>query len=84
MTLRDELLAAMAGWDLPFEPEDDTSLIGSGLFDSLALYNLALWVEEKTGAPVDPTQFELARDWDTVAGIVSFVERHRSPARQAE
>jgi acyl carrier protein len=84
MSLRDDLLATIAGWNLPLEPADDTPLIGSGLLDSLALFNLVLWVEEKTGSPVDPTQFDLPREWDTVAGIVAFVERRRSRAQRRD
>ena len=59
----------------------DTPLIASGLFDSLALFNLMVWIEERVGAPIDPTAFDLSKEWDTVNDIVRFVERQRSQGR---
>ncbi len=56
------------------DPMEETSLIRSGLLDSLALFNLALWVEREAGQPFDLTSLDLSREWDTVAGIVEFVE----------
>jgi acyl carrier protein len=77
--LRQELLRVLDGWGV--EPEDgireDTSLIRSGLLDSLTLFNVAAWIEEKIGAPLDPGTLDLAEEWDTVTGILRFVERHR-------
>ena len=55
---------------------DDTSLIRSGLIDSMALFNLALWIERETGSRLDPNAFDPARDWDTITDILSFVDRH--------
>lgn len=80
MTLRDELLALVRSWDLELEEElrDDTSLVKSGLFDSLALWNLVLWVEEQIGAPLDPSSFDLAEEWDTVDDLVRFVAKRRA------
>jgi acyl carrier protein len=85
MSLRDELVTLIQGWDLelPGVLEDDTSLVRSGLFDSLALFNLALWIESKTGAPLDPSGFDLSREWDTISDIEAFVERRR-PAGSPE
>jgi acyl carrier protein len=78
MSLRDELIAAIQGWGVDLgDVKDDTPLMRSGLFDSLALFNLVVWVEGQIGAPVDPTAFDLLKEWDTVAGIVNFVESHR-------
>jgi acyl carrier protein len=79
MSLRDELVALIEGWglELPGVLEDDTSLVRSGLFDSLALFNLALWIEGKTGAPLDPSGFDLSREWDTISNIQAFIERRR-------
>ncbi len=56
---------------------DDTSLIRSGLIDSMALFNLALWIERETGSRLDPKVFDPAKDWDTIADILSFIEKHR-------
>jgi len=62
---------------------DDTSLIGSGLVDSLALFNLAAWVEREVGRPLDLTSFDLGTEWDTMASIVRFIERQRGVERPA-
>jgi acyl carrier protein len=52
----------------------ETSLIRSSLFDSLALFQLYLHVEELTDAPLDPTTFDIAEEWDTVNDIVDFIQ----------
>ena len=52
-------------------------LITSGLIDSVTLFNLAMWVEEQVGRPVDLTRIALPGDWDTVNLIIDFVERER-------
>jgi acyl carrier protein/GNAT superfamily N-acetyltransferase len=54
---------------------DRTSLIKSGLLDSLAVFNLTTWVERETGREIDPTTFDLAAEWDTIDQIVSFIAR---------
>ena len=79
--LREELVTLIRSWDLELGEalRDDTSLIKSGVFDSLALWNLLLWVEEQIGCPVDPTSFDLIEEWDTVADVISFLDRQ--PAR---
>jgi acyl carrier protein len=79
--LKDELIEAIQGWDVDLKDiEENTPLLKSGLFDSLALFNLVQWVEEKTGGPVDPTTFDLVEEWNTVANIVKFVtERRKRP-----
>lgn len=78
MTLRDELFAALerSGAPLPDDLEDHTSLIHSGILDSTALFELALWVEERVGHGLDLTSFDLANEWDTPARLVDFLERH--------
>jgi acyl carrier protein len=72
--LRDELLRFLAdqGVELPDEG-DAAPLLEMGLLDSLALFNLALWIEEHTGAPVDPTAFEVEKEWGSVRAILAFV-----------
>ena len=81
---QEELLALIASWDVPMDgPLDtDTPLIGSGLFDSLALFNLMVWIEERVGEPIDPTAVDLAKEWDTVDDIVSFIEEKRNRSRE--
>jgi len=55
--------------------DDDTRLISSGLFDSLTLFNLTLWVEDRIGAPINPATFDFLSDWDTPAGILRYIEQ---------
>jgi acyl carrier protein len=79
MSLQEELMAAMRAWEVELpELGLTTPLITSGLFDSSALFNLVLWVEEKIGAPVEPATFDLVKEWDTVTDVVSFIEKRRS------
>ncbi len=56
---------------------DDTSLIASGLVDSLVLFNLAAWVEHEVGRPLDLTSFILGAEWDTITDILRFIDRER-------
>lgn len=79
-SLRDELLKALAEWRVRgiASIDESSALITSGLLDSVALFNLSLWVEERIGRPLDPTGFDLANEWNTVASVVAFVERQRS------
>ncbi len=62
--------------------DDDTPLFASGLIDSLGLLQLFLWIEEKVGEPIDSAEYDLAEEWGTVAGIVSFIERQRQTNSQ--
>lgn len=80
MTLRDDLNEALKGWNvLPVDSaSDDEPLLSSGRLDSSALFELSLWIEERIGHPLDPSSFDIAHDWDTVAGILAFIERARS------
>jgi acyl carrier protein len=57
---------------------DSTSLIRSGLLDSLGLLNVALFVEKATGGSVDVETLDVAREWDTITDIVQFIEQFRS------
>jgi acyl carrier protein len=79
VTLRDQLLDVLGRWDLALDEalRDDTPLITSGLLDSLALFNLAAWVEEQCGGAIDPATFDVVREWNTIADVVAFVERRR-------
>ena len=78
MRLRDELLLFMkaSGTPLPDDMAADTSLIRSGLLDSSALFELALWVEDRIAVGLDLTSFDLADEWDTLAKLERFIERH--------
>ena len=55
----------------------DTALITSARLDSLHLFNLLVWIEEKVGRPIDATAIDIAEEWDTVDQIVAFIERER-------
>jgi acyl carrier protein len=82
-TLREQLRALIAEFAGPEHGviDDDTPLISSALVESIALLNVALWVEEQIDAAVEITAFDLAAEWDTVARILDFVEKHRGPDR---
>ena len=80
--MREELLALIESWEVPLESklDHDTPLIQSGVFDSMALFNLLHWIEERVGASVDPTAYDLVAEWDTVELVVQFVEARRAEA----
>jgi acyl carrier protein len=63
---------------MPGDLDDDTPLISSGLFDSLALFHLMLWIETKAGAPVDPAALDIGQAWNSIRLIVEFIEHRRS------
>lgn len=50
-------------------------LISSGLVNSVALFGLALWIEEATGRPIDITDVALPGEWDTPEAILAFIAR---------
>jgi acyl carrier protein len=60
--------------DLP----DNAPLITSGLLESAALLNVALWVEDRLGVALELGDLDLAAEWDSMSAIVGFVERHRA------
>jgi acyl carrier protein len=78
MASHDELreVIASSGANLPPDLDDDTSLIRSGLLDSMALFNLALWVEERVTPGLDLTSFDLSAEWDTLRLLRAFLARH--------
>lgn len=63
--------------DSDIELEEDTSLIRSGLLDSLGLFRLALWIENETGSKLDLESLDPAKEWDTIHGILTFVAGYR-------
>ena len=79
MSLREPLLDLLrdGNIDLPSDLGDDTPLISEGHLDSLGLFNLALWIETQTGAPIDLTSIDPSGEWDTIADILAFIEKHR-------
>lgn len=59
----------------------DSSLIRSGLMDSLALFQLTLWIEAEVGAPLNLDEIEIGEAWDTPADIARFIETTRNAGR---
>jgi acyl carrier protein len=68
-------LLAKSEKELPSELRDDTSLIRSGLLDSLALLELAEWVAEALGGALDLQRIDLRAEWDTIADVWAFIEQ---------
>lgn len=70
--------------ELPDELKNDTSLIKSGILDSLSLFRLAGWIEQESGEKIDPSKLNLIEEWDTINDILKFVERNKSNQIVAE
>jgi acyl carrier protein len=83
--LRAELRSFLAeqGIDLSRDVDDSQNLFEAGTLDSLGLFNLVLWIETRTGHPVDPTRLELTREWASVRDILAFVDRRRGAADES-
>ena len=75
LSLRDELFGLIESWrnDLAPEIDEHTSLVASGVIDSLSLLNLFLWIEGKIGHSIDPMEVNVARELDCVANILQFI-----------
>jgi hypothetical protein len=82
-TLRSELRSVLrsAGVDVDDSFEDSRSLIQAGLLDSVALFELVLWMEAKIGHAVDPQSTDIAHEWDSIAHILRYVERANARMR---
>lgn len=65
-------------FDLGDEVQGHTSLIRSGLLDSLSLFKLALWIEGEVRSPIDITAIDIAEVWDTPDDIARFIEARAS------
>jgi acyl carrier protein len=76
VSLRGDLLGFLEGQgvELPADAPDDEPLF-EGRLDSLALFNLVLWIEERIGAPIDPTAIDVAQEWRSVRDLLAFVVR---------
>ena len=83
MSLHQELLKLLREQEIEFDNvalNERTSLIRSGLLNSLALFNIANWIEEQVPSSVDLTSFDVTKEWDTVEDILNFVQKHsRTP-----
>lgn len=80
MVRHEELISALAGWNpaLADTVARDTPLLTSGRVDSIALFRLVLWIEDKVGRPVDVTAIDMPAEWDTVDAIIAFIVREKS------
>ncbi len=80
MSLREGLITVFreSGVKIEGELQNRSSLIQSGLLDSLALLSLAVWVRKQVGPEVDLASFDLVKEWDTMDDILNFIEKHRS------
>ena len=83
--MRNELTHLIKTWaSVPDSIDEDTSLIASGLLDSVALVNLILWIEQKTGRSIDADSVNVAAEWDSIRSILQYIENSnelRQPAR---
>lgn len=86
MPLHARLIEFLEGLDLelPDELKEDTSLIKSGILDSLSLFRLAGWIEQESGKKIDPSKLNLIEEWDTINDILKFVEINKSNQIVAE
>jgi len=64
---------------LPADFDDDTELITSGLLNSLALFDLAGWIEDQCGGAVKAEEVDIPREWNSVALIAGFITQSRQP-----
>ena len=58
------------------ELTNDTPLITSGLLDSLALFNLAVWIENRLGSNLRLAEIDIPHEWNTLDSITAFIEKH--------
>jgi len=75
----DELIAAFATWSpaLAQDVARDTPLLSTGRLDSMAVFQLLLWIEAHAGHSIDVTAVDMPSQWNTVNDIIAFVERER-------
>jgi acyl carrier protein len=66
-----------SGKSIPGNYNDNTPLITSGLLESLHLLELALLVEEEVGSTFDLTILDFTIEWDTINGILDFVQNYK-------
>lgn len=77
LALRRELRALIRSWNpaVSSDVDDHSSLIASSVIDSLSLFNLILWIEDKSGRTIDPAAVNITRDWDSIAAILQYLDR---------
>jgi acyl carrier protein len=79
VSICEDLTKLVESWKLrlPDAWDGDTSLVRSGILDSVAFLQLIFWIEQQTGKTVDPTQIDLVNELDSIADVVRFIESHR-------
>lgn len=84
MSLRNELVVFIRSLIPEFDGDlsDDASLIQSGALDSMALFQLAEWIDQHVGVrgKVNLDLEDLCEQWDTIANILKFIARYSSSA----
>lgn len=82
MSLRNELVVFIRSLIPEFDGDlsDDASLIQSGILDSMALFQLAEWIDQHVGVggKVNRDLEDLREQWDTIANILKFIARYSS------
>jgi len=75
----DDLIAAFATWSpsLAENVARDTALLSSGRLDSMAVFQLLMWIEARVGHAIDVTAIDMPAQWNTVNDIIAFVEKER-------
>ena len=79
MSPHDDLIAAFATWSpaLTQDVARDTPLLTTGRLDSMAVFQLLLWIETRIGHSLDVTTIDMPAQWNTVNDIIAFVEKER-------
>ena len=75
-SVRDKLIAVLEDGTL----KDETPLITSGKLDSLGLCNLAVFIEREVGRDMDFSALDIAKEWNTINDILSFIAKMRAGA----
>lgn len=60
--------------------DENTSLLKSGLFDSLTLLDLTAWIEEELGVEIDLMAIDPVTQWDTISDILNFISLRKKTA----
>ena len=58
------------------EIDESTSLLESELLDSLALLEIASWVDDELSGALDLESLDIRATFDSVADILAFVDRN--------
>jgi acyl carrier protein len=75
--MHEELIAVIEDWSPSLQGTVDrrTPLLTSARLDSLGLFRLLLWIEQKVGHPINASTVDIVHEWDNVDAIVGFIER---------